>query len=252
MSFGEISEVVPWIELATDQGQHLEAPQYGDSENLPRIFKTHCWFDHCPAFPKKIVVLRDPADVLLSFYKFFEGWFFEPGSISLDEFAKDFWLARGIPSSKLQNASYFVHLVSWYEHRHDPSVLILFFEDLKDDLESEVRRVASFISTDKHDFSSEDRVRAAVQHSTFKFMKAHESHFDERLSKISRNEACGLAPDAGLAKSKINDGSAGRGKEMLSSDLEESIKQKWSEVVAPVTGCSTYSELRAMMKRQSK
>lgn len=41
-------QVVPWLELAFDQGQDLDAPQYGDSEGLPRLFKTHAWEGHCP------------------------------------------------------------------------------------------------------------------------------------------------------------------------------------------------------------
>jgi hypothetical protein len=149
MSFSEISEVVPWLELATDQGQDLDAPQYGDAEMLPRIFKTHAWEPHCPEFSKVIVVLRNPFDVMKSFYKFFEDWFFEPGTVSMDAFAREFWLARDIPTSKMQNASYFIHLLSWYKRRGDPGVLILFFEDLREDLEAQVRKIARFVSTDK-------------------------------------------------------------------------------------------------------
>lgn len=48
MSFGEISEAVPWLELAHDQGQDLAAPQYGHTEGKPRVFKTHAWEPHCP------------------------------------------------------------------------------------------------------------------------------------------------------------------------------------------------------------
>lgn len=100
---------------------------------------------------KKIVVLRDPMDVVVSFYKFFSGWFFEPNSISLTDFAREFWLQRGVPTSRMNNASYFVHLTSWYneQKKNDDDVLIIFFEDLKEDLERQVRRVAKFISTDK-------------------------------------------------------------------------------------------------------
>jgi hypothetical protein len=85
----------------------------------------------------------------VSFYKFFEGWFFEPGTVGIDDFAREFWLARGVPDSKMNNASYFVHLTSWYQKREEEGVLIIFFEDLKDNLEREVRRVAKFTSTDK-------------------------------------------------------------------------------------------------------
>lgn len=88
-------------------------------------------------------------DVLFSFYHFFEDWFFPAGDVTLDEFAQEFWLERGVPASKMNNASYFVHLVSWYEHRNDPNVLVVCFEDLKEDLEKQVRRVAEFMSTEQ-------------------------------------------------------------------------------------------------------
>ncbi len=33
-------QVVPWLELAYDQGQDLNATQYGDDDGIPRIFKS--------------------------------------------------------------------------------------------------------------------------------------------------------------------------------------------------------------------
>eukprot|EP00041_Stephanoeca_diplocostata_P038342 m.1502392 g.1502392 ORF g.1502392 m.1502392 type:complete len:128 (-) comp25207_c0_seq41:8442-8825(-) len=74
MTFEEISEVVPFMELAFDQGQDLSAKQFGDAAGLPRCFKTHAWEPHCPKGAKYIVVVREPKDVALSFYRFFEGW----------------------------------------------------------------------------------------------------------------------------------------------------------------------------------
>lgn len=249
MSFVEISAAVPWLELAADQGQDLEAPQYGQAEGKPRLFKTHCWEEHCPKFPKTIVVLRDPYDVVKSFYHFFEDWFFERGSISIDEFANDFWLTRNAPKSKMENASYFVHLTSWYHRRNDPSVLFVFFEDLKAHLEDEVRRVAAFLSCDSCRLDTDDRVALATKHATFDFMKAHESQFDEKLSKLARNEAAGLAKDAGMRRSKILRGQSGLDNG-LSDDTKAKIAAKWKEVVEPVTGCANYEELRQQFHSQ--
>lgn len=62
------------------------------------IFKTHCWYDHCPKGARYVWVVRDPLDCALSFYKFFEGWLFEAGDVQLDEFIDQFILARGAPS----------------------------------------------------------------------------------------------------------------------------------------------------------
>lgn len=43
-------------------------------------------------------MVRDPVDVSFSFYKFFEGWLFEPGHVHLDEFIQQFVLGRGASS----------------------------------------------------------------------------------------------------------------------------------------------------------
>ena len=94
-----------------------------------------------------IVMFRDPLDVVLSFYSFFEDWFFPVGAVSIEQFTREFWLSRGIPTSKMQNASYFHHLLSWYNRKNDPNVLILFYENLKEDLQSEVKKICTFMST---------------------------------------------------------------------------------------------------------
>ena len=250
MDFEEISEVVPWIELAHDLGQNLEDEQLpcATIENLPRFFKTHCWYNHCPRFPKTIVVLRDPCDVLISFYNFFEGWFFESGTIDIETFADEFWLARGIPDdSRTQNASYFVHLTSWYEHRHgdeSSKILLVFFEDLQDDLEKQIRRIARFVSNDENNFDVEDVIQQATSYSSFTFMKQNENKFDEKLTKTGRNEVCGLPKDAGMKKTKIATGKAGSG-HSLPESVREKIQIKWTEVVYPVTECRDYGELRS-------
>ena len=253
MDFDEISRVVPWLELAVDQGQDLEAPQYGEADGKPRLFKTHAWADHCPSFRKTIVVLRNPYDVVVSFYKFFEGWFFEPGTIELDTFAKQFWLARGVPTSKMQNASYFVHLISWYKLRSQKdSILMVFFEDLKEDLKGQVRRVARFLSDDKNDFEKESLIQLAVERSSYDFMKKHGSHFDEKISKLTRNEACGLSKTAGMDGKKIASGKVGSGSNLLTDELKAQIDQKWKEVVEPVTNCGSYEELRKKLHKEAE
>ena len=248
MEFQEISEVVPWLELAHDLKQDLSAPQYGDEQGLPRLFKTHAWQRDCPKGCKTIVVLRDPMDVVVSFYKFFENWFFDEGTITVDDFSREFWLARGVPTSKMNNASYFVHLTSWYKFREDPHVLFVFFEDLSDDLLEQVQRIAKFMSTEKHDFSQDDIVGHATKRSSFAFMKEHESKFDEKLTKLGRNKACGLPIGAGMQDTKLNMGKVGTGRATLSKELQEAIQQTWRNVVEPVTGCATYEELRVSFR----
>lgn len=241
MDFEEISAVVPWFELAHDQGQDLEAPQKGSV----RVFKTHAWRDHCPAGGKYIVIVRNPADVALSFYRFFENWFFQPGEVDLEPFVREFWLARGRPADddRMSNASFYDHFLSWWEVRDNPNVLLLFFEDMKEDLPAQVEKVAKFMKVDGA--GDPELLKKVVEMSSFEFMKHHEGHFDEKLSKQSRNAACGLAPDAGMTKSKIA-GPAGAGKKLaLPEGLVADIDARWVRQMLPATGYDSYQKLRA-------
>ena len=105
----------------------------------------------------------------------------------------------------------------------------------------------------QHDFTKEELIKGAVERSSFEFMKAHASQFDEKLSKLARNEACGLPKDAGMASGKLRRGASGSGETLLSPDLQDKIGAKWTEVVTPVTGCGNYTELRvSLAKEQDK
>jgi len=58
----------------------------------------------------------------------------------------------------------------WYKRRDDPNVLWVFFEDLKEDLDKQVKRIADFMGVPA------SRVSGAVQQSTFKFMSSRRAH----------------------------------------------------------------------------
>src|SRR5882757_1875779 len=82
MSFEEISTVVPWIETAVSLSLDLDAPQCAE----PRGFKSHLSYPEIPKGSRYVISVRDPKDVLISSYRFNEGWFFEPGAISITDF----------------------------------------------------------------------------------------------------------------------------------------------------------------------
>ena len=237
MSFDEISQVVPFLEFAGDLGVDIDAEQSA----VPRCYKTHCWYNHCPkGAGKYILCVREPCAVAYSFFNFFKGWFFQPGEISVEEFVREFWLARGVPQSKLENASYFHHLASWWPHRNENNVLLLFYEDMKSNPEAAVRAVAKHIG-----ISNESHIRVALERSSLAYMKKHERKFDEHVMKNFRNEACGLPKNAGEGVStKVNTGSSVDGRRVLSADLKKEIQKKWDKVVYPVTNCATYEDLR--------
>ena len=229
MDFGEITEVVPWLDLAHDLGLDLDAPQRAE----PRAFKTHFDWNEAPKGGRTIYVVRDPADTLVSFFHFFNGWVFEAGSVSIEDFALGY-VHRGSRSGR-----YWEHLVSWWPRRHDPDTLWLCFEDMVADLPAAVARVARFLGLDPE----HPHVEIATRQASIDFMRRHGSKFDDNLVRRTRNAACGLPADA--SSTKVRKGRVGDSKRELPARVAEVWRREWRRVVEPVTGCASYAELRA-------
>ena len=127
--------------------------------------------------------------------------------------------------------------------RHDSNVLFLFFEDMKEDLESVVKKVAAFMG-----IQDGERIKKAVEMSSFEFMKGYMStKFSLREARY-RNKACGLPDDA--TSVLIATGSATKGREMMDDKTKEAIQAKWLEVVGKQTGFQDYNELRNAFKKE--
>src|SRR4051812_48155359 len=175
LDFDDISRVVPWIETAADLGLDLDGAQRAE----PRAFKSHLSYDQVPAGARYIVSVRDPRDALVSGYRFFEGWFFEPGAIDIETLGR----ARFV-----EGRTYYTHLASWWPHRHDDNVLLLAYEQMQNDHEGSVRRVAEFIG-----FGDDDsRIAIAIRESSLASMQAHHDKYDDLLMRERSEAACDL------------------------------------------------------------
>jgi hypothetical protein len=228
MDFDEITEVVPWLELAHDLGLDLDATQRAD----PRAFKTHLSRDLTPKGGRNIFVVRDPVDSLVSFFHFFSGWVFEPGTVSIRDFALEF-VFHGTRSGR-----YWEHLVSWWPERLDPDTLWLCFEDIVADLPAAVTRIAAFLGFDPR----HPNIEIATRQASIDFMREHGTRFDDHLVRNARNAACGL-PDSGTT-SKVRKGKSGEGSREVPREVLEVWNQEWKRIVEPVTGQGSYAELR--------
>ena len=243
MDFINMSQVVQVLELAHDRCMDLEVEQKG----FPRCFKTHYWYPHCPKGGKYIWCVREPCACAYSYFKMFEGWLFQPGEVSVEDFIRNIWLPQGEPK-RSDLASYFHHLASWWAHRNDPNVLLVFYEDLKECYESSVRSVAEFMG-----IKDEGCIQVALERGTFEFMKQHSDKFGVFITHIYRNNIRVAVPEAArIGKSKVRTGSTTEGLEMLSAEVRSEIQKKWEAVVSPVTGCASYSELRAAWKKEKE
>jgi hypothetical protein len=103
-----------------------------------------------------------------------------------------------------------------------------------------VKRIADF--TGIH--CSQQLLKKVTEMSTFEYMKQHDDKFDEKISKRTRNAACGLPPDAGLSSKKVRSGGVSEGALELSLSLKAAIRNRWDAVITEATGFSSYDELR--------
>ncbi len=226
MDFGEITEVVPWIELAHDLALDIHAPQ----KARPHAFKSHLAWDEIPKGGRYIVVMRDPVDAFLSYYRFLEGWHFEPGSISLEAFV-DYALDGS------DGCTYWEHAQSWWGQRRNPDVLLLAYEDMKADLPDIVQRVADFIGG-----YPPERVALATRQAGFDFMKAHAHQFDDNYLRRILDPLCGLPPDG--QSTKVSTGLAGQGRAVLSPVIRARLDDAWALTLGKAFGLADYAALR--------
>lgn len=227
MDFDEITRVVPWIEMAKDMGIDIYAPQAAK----PRAFKTHRNLNDLPRGGKYISVIRDPKDAMLSLYRFFEGWIFEKGSISLEEFALQFYIGT-------DGRGYWDHIHALWDRRNDPDVLPLCYENMKQDLSGAVETVADFMEIELDDELKD----VVVKQSDFKFMNEHNHKFDDHIVRETRNAICNIPPDG--TTSKVKNGNVGESKLHVSQEVLDTFDRIWQEEITATIGVMSYEDLR--------
>jgi hypothetical protein len=225
VDFDDISRVVPWIETARMVGLDLEAQQRAE----PRGFKSHLPYDAIPKGAKYVVSLRDPKDALVSMYRFMEGWFLEPGAVSIEEFAGH-WLRRD---------EYFKHLVSWWNVRADPNVLVFTYEAMTADPAGHIRRLAAFCGLPL----SDELLALTLERSSIAFMLLHKDKFDDAMMRAVSEARCNLPP--GSDSAKVRKGGVGGHRAELPASVAAAIDARWAELVTPATGFADYAALEA-------
>jgi hypothetical protein len=229
LDFDDISRVVPWLETSTDLGLDLDAPQRAE----PRAYKSHLPWGAVPKGARYIVSLRDPRDALVSMYRFMEGWFFEPGAIGIEEFARGRFMKRE------DGMDYWTHLLSWWEQRANPAVLLLTYERMKTALAPEVRRIAAFIGL-ALDPALEEIV---LEQASLQSMTAHQDKYDDLLMRERSEEVAGL-PE-GSDSAKVRRGVVGSFARELPATVIADLDAIWRDVVTPRFGARSYAELVA-------
>ncbi|KAF1375390.1 hypothetical protein PFLUV_G00219530 [Perca fluviatilis] len=141
-----------------------------DETPSPRLLGTHLHPDNIPKSfgakkTKMLVIFRNPKDTLVSFYHFTNSNPVLPTMQSWESFYSTF-LSGDVPWG-----SYFDHALAWEKRMDDPNVMIVTYEELKQDLSDGVRQISTFFG-----FSlTEAQVQQIAERSTFTAMKENNS-----------------------------------------------------------------------------
>ncbi|GFT11870.1 sulfotransferase 1C2 [Nephila pilipes] len=159
------------------------------AEDIPRqnAIKTHLPFRLIPwsEEAKYIYIARNPKDCCVSYYHHMRNIPHKGFKGNFDEFFKIFM------TGKIHYEDYFDHLMELYEHRNDPNVLFMTYEQMQEDTEAAVLKMASFIDDEKYSEplrKDKEKLKNVVKLSSFKTMKEAAEKRVEKVLSVSEEE----------------------------------------------------------------
>jgi len=130
----------------------------------PRILKTHEYFD--PRYRQVIYIVRDPRDVVISYYHFHRKTRFIP-----DDYPIDQYVSRFVNGQLDEYGTWYENVSSWLATRYGKEgFLLLRYEDLSEHPEEELAKVVRFLRLDR----TRGEIRQAIELSSAGHMRALE------------------------------------------------------------------------------
>jgi Sulfotransferase domain len=158
VSFANIEKLIP--DTSSQSSRAVK------STPRPRIIKTHEYFDH--RYPKIIYIVRDPRDVVLSYYDFQRKYMQIDDQYPLERYVDDFVNGKLISISW---GTWSENVGSWMCTRGKrDNFLLLRYEDMMRDTARELARVAGFLDIPP----DADRLQRAIERSSADRMRALE------------------------------------------------------------------------------
>lgn len=150
-----------------------------DNTNLkklarPRIMKNHGLYTE--KFNKVIYIVRDPRDVVVSYYYH---------HLKLKTFGRDYTLDAYVAEFIKGNGfgSWGEHVEGWLSHRLEkPGFLVVRYEDLKKDNEKSLNSIIRFIGEEAGKYN----IQGIIDHCSFSSMKSYEKDQVMSQAKFSK------------------------------------------------------------------
>jgi hypothetical protein len=207
VSFANIEKLIP--DTSSQSNRALKATP------RPRIIKTHEYFDH--RYPKIIYIVRDPRDVVLSYYDFQRKYMQIDDQYPLERYVDDFVNGKLISISW---GTWSENVGSWMCTRGKrDNFLLLRYEDMMRDTARELVRVARFLGIPP----DADRLQRAIERSSADRMRALEKLQEDKwvATKNRRKDI----PFVGVAKS-------GGWRTVLPASCVQQIETAWGDLMS--------------------
>ncbi|SFB05997.1 Sulfotransferase domain-containing protein [Lentibacillus halodurans] len=183
-------------------------------ENLPppHLVWSHDSYD--PSYPKVIYLVRDPRDVVISYFHHFQKYYGE--SRDFDEFFEVF-MEGGIGPGMWD-----ANIESWLDNQEKVKngFLLVKYEDLLENPSKEAKRIIRFLNLDR----SEQEINEAVSWASFDNMKALEqkqhSHLNHNSPFVNQNIPF------------VREGKANKWKSVLSKAQQQQINQTFDKTLS--------------------
>jgi hypothetical protein len=208
VNFAQLESRIPEIYFVTDR--KLRAfPR-------PRVIKSHECFD--PRYKKVVYIVRDPRDVLISYYEYQLKRRVISEDLSLEAFVPRFMESEIEPKM----GSWRDHVVSWMATRGgQENFLLLRYEEMLANTQKETTKIASFLGLD----TNPERIARAVALSTA-----------DRMRKLEKEQwrQWSMTKNTRQDKAFVRKAEAGGWKSNLPERCVAQIESAWGDVMRSV------------------
>jgi hypothetical protein len=173
----EKQDFPPIFELAdNEQLETLSSPRCMLT-NLPFALVPH----HNEKNVKYIYIARNPRDVAVSQYHFFQEMPTFVSQSSKNTYTWAEFLAYFI-KGEVPGGLYFDHVLEWWNHKEDTNVLFVKYEDMQKDLQGQVKIIAEFLGFQL----SEQQIKTVAEKCTFPAMKLNPNPAIHKIPEFSK------------------------------------------------------------------
>ncbi|GFQ88926.1 sulfotransferase 1E1 [Trichonephila clavata] len=143
-----------------------------------RLIKTHLPYSLLPEDIHKknvkiLYIMRNPKDVMVSYYHFVRMMTVSDYSGHFESFFREFL------SDKVPYGPIWKHYQEMWDHRNEANILILFYEDLHKDIQGTIKKVATFLDRDVSDEEINDIVDHCSFHNMAQNPNVNYQHWDD-------------------------------------------------------------------------